>query len=93
MCAWHHQAVCGLLGGAVGSLFIVLNTRVGNWRAKHIAPTKYRRVLEVACICAVLTSVAFWLPSAVRCTTASVVASVPRLRPPPHVAMGVTTLD
>jgi H+/Cl- antiporter ClcA len=51
----------GLIGGALGALFINVNTRVNAFR-KKILTKPWMKPLETALFCFVTTSVWFWLP-------------------------------
>ena len=51
--------VIGIVGGAIGSLFIRVNNRVNLFR-KKILTTKFRKILE-ACFLVLITSTAFFM--------------------------------
>mmetsp|Transcript_31646 Transcript_31646/g.56813 ORF Transcript_31646/g.56813 Transcript_31646/m.56813 type:complete len:826 (-) Transcript_31646:928-3405(-) len=59
--------IIGAAGGALSSLFIVLNTGVIRLRQRYINHSKWRQVLEVCCIAAAFTTFSVMLPKAFDC--------------------------
>ncbi len=58
----------GVVGGLLGSCFIVLNARLVAWRRKHLARYGVRgRLLEGAVISLITSAVSFTLPLVFAC--------------------------
>eukprot|EP00052_Salpingoeca_macrocollata_P012564 m.97626 g.97626 ORF g.97626 m.97626 type:complete len:836 (-) comp18538_c0_seq4:53-2560(-) len=60
-------ALIGVIGGVLGTLFTFANIKINRWRARYIAPSKWRRVAEPCIIMILMATLGVFLPRAFDC--------------------------
>jgi chloride channel 7 len=63
--------ICGITGGALGTLFTFCNLKISRWRGRVIAKRKWARVLEPCVIMMLYTIAIVYIPPMHSCTTSS----------------------